>query len=133
MAAQSTRGIGTRRIAVTIVATLAVVATLGACKASTPKVTRALEVVGTEMAFTAPDRVPTGHYRVTFRNQGTVYHELAFKDPAGEIQMRRSIEAGQTVVIEVDLTRPGTWELACYEPGHYEAGMHRPLTVVTSS
>jgi uncharacterized cupredoxin-like copper-binding protein len=87
-----------------------------------------LTVVGTEMAFTAPDRVSAGRYAVTFRNEGTTYHELALKDPSGAIAMRRSIPAGQQVVIDLDL-EPGTWELGCFEPGHYEGGMHRPLVV----
>ena len=87
-----------------------------------------MTVVGTEMAFAAPDHVPAGHYQVAFQNSGTTYHELAFKNPDGKIVTRRSIAAGQFVNIDVSLSA-GTWELACYEPGHYEAGMHKPLTV----
>ena len=87
-----------------------------------------MTVVGTEMSFTAPDRVTSGNYQVTFQNAGTTYHELAFKDPGGEIVTRRSIAAGQFVTMDVHLTA-GAWELACYEPGHYEGGMHKPLTV----
>jgi uncharacterized cupredoxin-like copper-binding protein len=30
--------------------------------------------------------------------------------------------------MEVHL-EPGTWELGCFEPGHYESGMHRQLIV----
>lgn len=87
-----------------------------------------MTVVGTEMAFEAPDRVPAGSYTVTFRNDGAVHHELAFRAPSGEFTARRSIGGGQSVTLEVDL-EPGTWELGCFEPGHYEAGMHRPLVV----
>lgn len=89
---------------------------------------RSLVVVGTEMAFDAPETVTAGMYEVTFRNDGAVPHELAFRDPSGEIVTRRSIAASAQVTMEVELT-PGAWELACYEPGHYEAGMHEPLTV----
>ena len=101
----------------------------GGESASVPKKT--MTVVGQEMSFTAPDRVASGNYQVTFQNAGTTYHELAFKDPSGKIETRRSIAAGQFVTLDVDLTA-GTWDLACYEPGHYEAGMHKPLTVDTS-
>ena len=88
-----------------------------------------LTVVGTEMAFAAPASVPAGDYEVTFRNEGKVYHELAFKDPSGRFVTRRSIAAGQQVTMEVSLDQPGTWELGCFEPGHYEAGMYRSLEV----
>jgi len=106
--------------------TLLLYACGGGDSTSGPKKT--MTVVGTEMAFTAPDRVASGNYQVTFQNAGTTYHELAFKDPGGNIVTRRSIAAGQFVTMDVKLTQ-GAWELACYEPGHYEAGMHRPLTV----
>ncbi len=85
-------------------------------------------VVGTEMSFDAPDRVEAGAYKVTFRNAGTEHHELAFRAPDGELVTRRSIAGGETVVMDVELT-PGEWELGCFEPGHYGAGMHKPLIV----
>lgn len=86
-------------------------------------------VVGTEMAFAAPDRVEGGDYEVTFRNDGAVPHELAFRHQGGELLARRSIGSGQEVVMEVTL-EPGTYELGCFEPGHYEAGMHKLLQVL---
>jgi uncharacterized cupredoxin-like copper-binding protein len=85
-------------------------------------------VVGSEMAFDAPSEVAPGSYSVTFRNDGALPHELAFKDPAGEFAVRRSIAAASEVTIEVELTE-GTWQLECLEPGHMEAGMYRPLVV----
>jgi uncharacterized cupredoxin-like copper-binding protein len=99
---------------------------LGACGGGSEPST--MTVVGTEMAFAAPTRVAAGEYEVTYRNDGTTYHELAFTDPNGTVVTRRSIAAGQQVVMDVDL-KPGTWELGCYEPGHYEAGMHQTLEV----
>ncbi len=89
---------------------------------------RTMTVVGTEMAFEAPDRVVEGDYAVTFRNEGAVHHELAFMNSQGEFVGRRSIGPGQSTTMDVEL-EPGTWELGCYEPGHYDAGMHRPLIV----
>lgn len=89
---------------------------------------RSMTVVGTEMAFDAPDRTIEGDYTVTFRNAGTAYHELAFRNPSGDFVARRSIAAGESIDLEVTL-KPGTWELGCFEPGHYEAGMHRQLDV----
>jgi uncharacterized cupredoxin-like copper-binding protein len=104
---------------------LAVLA-VGACdEAAEP---RAMTVIGTEMAFAAPANVPAGHYEVTFRNDGLVPHELAFRNPSGEFVNRISIPAHASQVMEVVL-EAGTWELGCYEPGHHEAGMYRPLVV----
>lgn len=108
-------------------ALLAVLA-LAACGGNGKGATETFVVVGTEMAFEAPDRVKAGDYEVVFRNDGAVPHELAFKSPSGQFVARRSIGAKQRVVMEVGLG-PGTWELGCFEPGHYEAGMHRLLTV----
>jgi uncharacterized cupredoxin-like copper-binding protein len=107
-----------------IVATLAV----AGCGSSDEAVGKPMTVVGTEMAFAAPDQVTAGRYEVTFRNEGAEYHELAFTHPAGQVVARTSIPGGEEVVMEVDL-EPGTWELGCFEPGHYEAGMHQPLVV----
>jgi uncharacterized cupredoxin-like copper-binding protein len=90
-----------------------------------------LTVTGTEMAFAAPDAVPAGSYAITFRNEGSSFHELALKDPAGNLVVRRSIAGGTVAVLLVEL-RAGGWELGCFEPGHYEAGMHRRLAVVAA-
>ena len=89
---------------------------------------RTMTVVGTEMAFEAPEETPAGDYTVTFRNDGTTYHELAFRSPEGEFVARRSIAAKASIDVEVEL-EPGVWELGCFEPGHYKAGMHRQLRV----
>jgi uncharacterized cupredoxin-like copper-binding protein len=111
-------------LVIAVVATLAV----AGCGSSEDAVAKPMTVVGTEMAFAAPDQVAEGRYEVTFRNDGAVYHELAFTDPDGQVVARMSIPGGEEVVMEVDL-EPGTWELGCFEPGHYEAGMHQPLVV----
>jgi uncharacterized cupredoxin-like copper-binding protein len=87
-----------------------------------------MTVTGTEMAFSAPDHVVAGRYNIFFRNDGAIVHELAVSDSSGTFVGRRSVEPGQTVTFEVKLT-PGSWELSCHEPGHFEGGMHRPLVV----
>ena len=117
----------TRSLAVQMLLVVAVFFVVGACGSDRGSGQK-LRVVGTEMAFAAPERVSSGRYEVIFRNEGAVAHELALKDPAGEVVTRRSIAAGAEAVLEIDLG-PGTWELGCFEPGHYEAGMHRLLEV----
>lgn len=111
--------------AVALVATAVVV---GACGGDGDGQDDEFTVVGTEMAFDGPDRVRSGTYEVTFENDGMVPHELAFRHPSGRFVARRSIGAGMRAEMKVIL-EPGTWELGCYEPGHYEAGMHRRLVV----
>ena len=122
-----------RSLATTSALMLAAAGALAGC--STNRIQDAahtMTVVGTEMSFDALDEVASGTYEVTFRNIGAEHHELAFVNPAGEFVARRSIPGGESVVMEVDLT-PGDWELGCFEPGHYEAGMHKPLVVVEPS
>lgn len=87
-----------------------------------------LAVIGTEMAFAAPDAVAPGDYLVRFANQGAVFHELAVKDPQGMVIRRVTAPAGAEATMELSLA-PGRYELGCFEPGHYEAGMHRTLSV----
>ena len=118
-------GVRSRVLVIALVATLAVA---GCGSSEDAAEAKPMTVVGTEMAFAAPDRVAEGRYEVTFRNDGAVHHELAFTDPDGQVVARMSIPGGEEVVMEVDL-EPGTWELGCFEPGHYEAGMHQPLVV----
>ena len=115
-----------RSVVTLVLACVVLSACGGGDTVSGPK--KSMTVVGTEMAFSAPDRVPAGNYQVAFQNAGKQYHELAFKDPGGKIVTRRSIAPGQFINLDVKLTA-GTWELACYEPGHYEAGMHKQLIV----
>lgn len=115
-----------KRLSVALVVIIGAVA-FGACSGDDTVASR-LTVVGTEMAFDAPAHVPAGKYVVTFRNAGTIYHELAFKDPTGQVVARSMIAGGQEQTVNVVL-KSGTWELGCFEPGHYEGGMHRPLVV----
>jgi uncharacterized cupredoxin-like copper-binding protein len=41
------------------------------------------------------------------------------------------VEPGESVEVTFSLPtdRAGDWEIGCFEPGHYEAGMHATLTV----
>jgi plastocyanin len=101
--------------------------TVGACSGGDAP-TRQLTVIGSEMKFEAPDQAVPGDYDITFRNVGAEYHELAVTDASGRVLARRSIAGGQQVIMPVSLA-PGTYELGCFEPGHYEAGMYKTLVV----
>jgi plastocyanin len=114
----------------TVALLLALLAGAGACgSADGSGGAKTLRVEGTEMSFSAPSSVAAGTYDVTFVNTGEIPHELAIEDPSGEVQVRRSINAGEQVTLEGVKLTPGAWLLACHELGHYEAGMKRPLEV----
>lgn len=87
-------------------------------------------------------------YHFVVKNEGKLAHELMIVQPieAGTMDMEAmdemalyvieedDLEAGDTV--EFDFTFPedavGTdLEFACHISGHYEAGMHLPITVVS--
>jgi uncharacterized cupredoxin-like copper-binding protein len=87
-----------------------------------------LLVVGTEMAFAAPEAVAAGTYTLHFENKGAMFHEVAVRDADGEVVRRVTAAAGSEASTEVVLPA-GRYELGCFEPGHYEAGMKRWLTV----
>ena len=57
---------------------------------------------------------------------------LAVKNSAGKVLMRRSI-AGRTAMAMKVRLEAGTYELGCFEPGHYAAGMHKTLTVAAAT
>jgi uncharacterized cupredoxin-like copper-binding protein len=83
------------------------------------------------------------HFVVT--NSGSVNHEFMVvapptlgesaddldKEALGRID-DASFTPGSTQTITVTFTKPessGTLEFACHVPGHYEQGMHLPITV----
>ena len=106
---------------------------LTACSGSEAALpSRSMTVIGREMAFDAPDRVEPGEYTIAFQNVGAQYHELAIKDSVGKVLARRSMAGGMMMTMKVRL-EPGTYELGCFEPGHYAAGMHKMLTVAAAT
>jgi uncharacterized cupredoxin-like copper-binding protein len=73
-------------------------------------------------------------------NAGTVVHEFiieppgadekdALKGPGGKVAKVEGIAPGETVELAWTFTDPGSFELACHRPGHYEAGMHTAIKV----
>lgn len=83
------------------------------------------------------------HFVVT--NKGTVAHEFYIMPPkSGQLSQaqvkqdalagipQEQLPAGQTATLDYTFTKAaptGTLEFACHLPGHYEAGMHLPITV----
>jgi len=75
-------------------------------------------------------------YHFTIHNAGTVNHEWEIM-PRGDSNLsdalimvgQQDLPAGATVTRDFTFTKAGDFEFACHLPGHYEAGMHTPITV----
>lgn len=83
--------------------------------------------------------------RLVVINSGKVRHELVIgqeKELAEHAKLMReapqghhhsdnavSVEPGQAVVVRWSFKTPGTWGMACFQPGHFEAGMVGQITV----
>ncbi len=76
------------------------------------------------------------HFTIT--NAGTVVHEFVLEPAsAHDVPMEKDgqesevedIEPGAVVTMDWTITEPGEYHLACYTPGHFEAGMVTNLTV----
>lgn len=83
--------------------------------------------------------------RFTFQNKGQIPHEFVM-DTSASIQEHKalmekfpemehadpnsiSLQPGEAGEILWTFTNSGDFEFACLIPGHYESGMHGPLTV----
>lgn len=79
-------------------------------------------------------------YVFVVTNVGKVQHMFVI-EPKGAVHqpllrgkvmaMVHGIEPGQTITLAWTFAAPGADQLACHEPGHYEAGMVEAITVVS--
>lgn len=76
------------------------------------------------------------HFNVT--NSGTVVHEFVLEPASaqdepmanGDLESEmEDIQPGETRTMDWTITEPGDYHLACYTPGHFEAGMITTITV----
>lgn len=119
---------------------LAAVTVAGCSSASGPPAAGAageggeLTIAMTEFAFT-PGPVATASGRVTFHvvNDGAAPHQLALsrlgEDHDHHLLDTGDVAPGERRSVSIDLA-PGTYEIACHVPGHFETGMVTTLTVV---
>lgn len=86
----------------------------------------------------APTTLHVGQpYAFIVTNQGTVTHELVIERPGaaheplmeGEQMAMVGIAPGETRTLGWTFTEPGSYQLACHQPGHYEAGQVRTIDV----
>jgi uncharacterized cupredoxin-like copper-binding protein len=88
---------------------------------------------------------PNVPYHFVVSNKGTLAHEFRIMPPVSgqptpdEFQKQTlamlssaDLTPGSTKTLDYTFTQAypsGSLELACHTPGHYEAGMHVPITV----
>lgn len=112
------------------------------------KVSRTLEIgMGDDMRFTPANiTVKRGEtIRFAVRNNGALKHEMVLgtmkelKEHAALMRMSPemehddpnavSVEPGKTGVLIWQFTKAGTFDFACLQPGHFEAGMAGKIIV----
>ncbi len=83
-------------------------------------------------------------YHFVVVNKGAVEHEVMIAPPMtpgmtleqiddAQLFEASDLEVGQTKTVDYIFKASalnGKWEFACHEPGHYEAGMKLPVTII---
>ena len=109
---------------------------LSGCGQKTADVTVTLQDFTIEaLPASAPANTPI---RFTVTNNGTVTHEVVLQlkgsndeplEADGKESEVEDVEPGQTKTFEWTVTEAGDYQLACYEPEHFEKGMFTDFTV----
>lgn len=84
-----------------------------------------------EFSFDMPTTYRAGRHTFEVVNDGAAPHEFALGavgDHHSHVGQTEWLDGGETATLTVDL-EPGTYEVGCHVPGHYEAGMKATITV----
>jgi uncharacterized cupredoxin-like copper-binding protein len=129
---------------------IAMIAALAACAGGSSKPTQPVDVEVKANEFSFQSSLTTFSvgvpYHFVVTNTGTVAHEFMIMKPMepGAMSMEEmdkmalgvieedDLQPGATASVDVTFKEPappGTLEFACHTAGHYEAGMHLPITV----
>jgi plastocyanin len=116
----------------TIAIVMAAVAVLSvaACGSGATQPAGSTKVTMTEFKFD-PGDLTVAHGKVVFWlvNAGSVAHDLAIKDSAGNsLATSELVSAGDSKEFDVDLPA-GSYKIVCTQPGHEASGMKGTLTV----
>jgi len=71
---------------------------------------------------------PPGAVEILSMNESPIQHNIALKEPGGEVVEGPVVGTGGTSRLEARL-KPGKYEFVCTVPGHEEGGMKGELTV----
>jgi PQQ system protein len=70
-----------------------------------------------------------GFVTITIVNDGDVAHSLAVDGPNGLVELDGRVEPGATATLDVDLDKPGTYNMYCPLDGHRGKGMTGTIAV----
>lgn len=116
-----------KRLALLLLLLLAALAVAG-CGSSSGKEAYDLGtvVMGPGMTF-APDKLegPTGRFRLKLENKDSQLHDFAVDGTS----VMKQVLAGQTGVVEFEISKPGMYSFTCTQPGHKDSGMKGTLVV----
>ncbi len=108
-----------------------------------------VDITMSEFQFKMPSRIPVGHDTFRIHNAGHLAHELLVfhstvpvkawpkskdgdvdEDAAGmnKISDGDNVSPGATQTRNVDIPAPGTYEVVCNLPGHFDAGMYKVVS-----
>jgi uncharacterized cupredoxin-like copper-binding protein len=84
----------------------------------------------TDFKLTPADpTVKAGTVTFDVSNDGQTTHSLEVEGPNGEQQLDQDLAPGDKGTLEVDLSKPGTYEWYCPIDSHREQGMEGEITV----
>ena len=121
-----------------LVVTAFAVSACGGTSASSAKKPVEVQVTLTEFKIdsSVTDFTLGTPYHFVITNKGSVAHDWMII-PQGEPDVSKALikvldtdlQPGKTVTRDFTFTQAGNLEFACHVAGHYEAGMHAPVTV----
>jgi uncharacterized cupredoxin-like copper-binding protein len=86
--------------------------------------------------------VPAGPIRFEVQNVGSITHEMVlepngaddkpYSDNGKESEVE-NVEPGKSATLDWTIDTPGTYQLGCHVPGHFEQGMVTTFTVTAPS
>ena len=89
-----------------------------------------LAVSETDFAIDPADpTVKAGTVTIEVTNDGQTTHNLEVEGPDDEVELDSDLAPGESGTMEVDLSKPGTYEWYCPVGNHADQGMKGTLTV----
>jgi plastocyanin len=89
-----------------------------------------LAVSETDYALDPADpTVTAGTVTIEATNDGQTTHSIEVEGPSGEQELEQDLAPGDSGTLEVDLSKPGTYEWYCPVGNHKEMGMEGEITV----
>jgi uncharacterized cupredoxin-like copper-binding protein len=118
-----------------------VTAALSACGSSTPGVTVIHVKLSEYKIELDKTSVPAGPVRFEVQNVGSITHEMVleangvndepFSNNGKESEVE-NVEPGKSGSLDWTIDTPGTYQLGCHVPGHFEQGMVTTFTVTAA-